>query len=696
MKYLIKTEYPFWFIIICILLGVVFSIILYFRNKNFNFTPSIKKILFGIRFISISIIAFLLLSPLIEHLTRKIEKPIIIIAQDNSESICLNKDSSFYRTQYLKNLNGFIEQLKEKYDVKTYSFGNTVLEKDTFHFSDKLTDISLIMDELKSVYANRNIGALVLATDGIYNKGKNPLYMTDFADFPIYSMALGDTTIYKDIRISSVNHNKSAFMGNKFPVEIVVQAKKCNGKTSKLSIIKDKEILYSQILDFNSEIKTQRVFLELDANKSGLQKYNVIIDPIDGEISTLNNYQSFYIDISDKKQNILILYHAPDPDISTIKQFLEQNDNYQVSVFQAADFTGSITNYHTIILHQLPSKTYPIKKILESNKTFNIPILYILGEKSDIAAFNLQLTGLQIITNNKNSLNEARPVINSAFPLFSIEHDLVEITDDLPPLDAPFGNYKTAKSTNTLFFQNINAVPTQIPLILFNNTNNTKIAVIAGTGIWKWKLMNYQKNQNYDIIQNLIKKTIQYLSVTSEKGLFRISNTTRFNEYEQIEFNAEVYNQSDELINTPEVTMNIYNKENKIYPFTFNKTSNAYHLNSGIMPAGEYKYEGKVKIGDSTYTKKGFFYIIALNKESITTEANHKLLYNIAHNNNGQLYYPSQFDLLLKEINKRDDIKSVSYNQKQYIDLINLFWVFVIILILLSSEWFLRKWTGNY
>ena len=81
------------------------------------------------------------------------------------------------------------------------------------------------------------------------------------------------------------------------------------------------------------------------------------------------------------------------------------------------------------------------------------------------------------------------------------------------------------------------------------------------------------------------------------------------------------------------------------------------------------EYEGKVKIGDSTYTKKGFFYIIALNKESITTEANHKLLYNIAHNNNGQLYYPSQFDLLLKEINKWDDIKSVSYNQKQYIDL---------------------------
>jgi len=210
------------------------------------------------------------------------------------------------------------------------------------------------------------------------------------------------------------------------------------------------------------------------------------------------------------------------------------------------------------------------------------------------------------------------------------------------------------------------------------------------------ELYNFIADTEYLKRQNLIKKIIQYLSVTTEKGLFRISHNTNFKEYDQIEFNAEVYNQSDELINSPEVTINIYNKENKVYPFTFNKTTNAYHLDAGIMPAGEYRYEGKVKIGDSTYTQKGIYHILELNKESITTEADHKLLYNIANKNNGTLFYPSQFNLLLKAINQRDDIKSVSYTQKQYTDLINLFGVFIFILILLSCEWFVRKWTGNY
>lgn len=696
MKYHITTEYSLWILLFCILLGAIVSLILYYKNNRYNFSPKIKKILFIIRFISVLFISFLLLSPLVEHLSRRVEKPIIIIAQDNSTSICINKDSTYYRTEYIEELKKIIETLKEKYEVKTYSFGSSVRENTNFDFTEKLTDISLFLDELKSQYSNRNIGAFILASDGIYNKGRNPLYMTDFANFPIYSIALGDTTIYKDLLISGIKHNKTAYLGNKFPVEITLQAKKCKGDASKLTIKKENNTLYEKTFDFTTDIKTQSVFLELDADKTGLQHYSVSLEPLTNEITKANNYQSFYIDVSDQKQNILILYHSPDPDIATIKQALEQNENYKVTVFNVADFSEAVNSYNAIILHQLPSKIYPVKKIIESIKTSDIPVLFILGEQSDIAAFNFLKTGLQIINNNKSSINEAHPVIHSDFPLFTIDDDLIQFTEELPPLYAPFGNFKTSNSSNNLFDQKIGSVTTKYPLILFNEINKTRVGIICGTGIWKWKLMNYQKKQNHDIVNNLIRKIVQYISATADKGLFKISSNTNYNENENIEMNAEVYNKSHELINTPEVTLVIFNDENKKYPFTFNKTSNAYHLDAGIFPAGKYRYEGNVKIGDSIYTNKGIFNVIELNKESIVTTANHKLLYNIANNNNGKLFYPKQMELLLKEIQNREDIKPVSYTQKKYTDFINIFWVFVFILILISSEWFLRKWSGNY
>jgi len=696
MSFTVITEYPLWLIIFCILLGAAISLLLYYRNNNYNFVPKLKKTLAAIRFIAVTIIAFLLLSPLVKSSTRHVEKPVIIIAQDNSESILINKDSAFYRKQYVENLNKFIKELGSKYEVKTYAFGDKVSERTNFDFKEKLTNISAFFDEFKTRYSNRNVGALVLASDGIYNKGKNPVYATDFASFPIYTIALGDTTIYKDLLISKINYNKNAFLGNKFPVEIVVTANKCKGNTSKLTVIKGNETVFTKILDFTTNSNTQTIFLEIEAKQAGLQRYHVSLEPVVGEVTTSNNSQDFFVEIFDQKQKILILANSPDPDIAVIKESLEKNENYEVTSALADDFTKPVTGYNLVILHQLPSVTNNISKIFESIKSAGIPVIFVLGAQSNFITFNGFRTGLNIITNSKTLMNEALPVINNEFPLFMISDDLKKLSVDLPPLYAPFGTYKTSNSANILFYQKIGAVATKQPLIMFDQFDKAKICVIAGTGIWKWKLSDYLQHQNHDIFNSLVNKVAQYVAVTEDKGFFRISGNTNFYENEDVEFNAEVYNESYELINTPDVNFTVSDNQNKKYLFVFSKTSNAYHLNAGAFPVGEYRYEGKVKVGDKSYSKTGVFNVLALNIESLSTTADHKTLYNIAHKHNGKLFYPNQFDELLKAIEARDDIKSVSYTQTRFNEIVNLFWVFLIILILLSAEWFLRKWSGNY
>src|SRR4051812_47331046 len=121
------TEQPLWFLIFCILLGVVFAWLLY-RNdaRSMELSSLLRRLLFALRFIFITVLSFLLLSPLLKTLTRQTEKPIIIIAQDNSESIIVNKDSSFYKNEYAQKMNALTEQLKKKFDVHTVSFGDRV------------------------------------------------------------------------------------------------------------------------------------------------------------------------------------------------------------------------------------------------------------------------------------------------------------------------------------------------------------------------------------------------------------------------------------------------------------------------------------------------------------------------------------------------------------------------------------------
>jgi hypothetical protein len=101
-------------------------------------------------------------------------------------------------------------------------------------------------------------------------------------------------------------------------------------------------------------------------------------------------------------------------------------------------------------------------------------------------------------------------------------------------------------------------------------------------------------------------------------------------------------------------------------------------------------------VGNKLFTETGEFSVKALNIENINTLANHNLLYNLAVNNGGEMVYPDQLNYLATMINNREDIKTITYTQKRYAELLNFPWILIVILSLLAAEWFMRKRSGGY
>jgi len=118
--------------------------------------------------------------------TEIIDKPLIIFAQDNSLSIVLSKDSAFYRNDYPDLVRKLQENLGKTYDVSMLSFGDRIAPELKTSFSEKITDISSVMEEVNTRYSNRNIGALIIATDGIFNRGSNPFYAAQRSGSGLY------------------------------------------------------------------------------------------------------------------------------------------------------------------------------------------------------------------------------------------------------------------------------------------------------------------------------------------------------------------------------------------------------------------------------------------------------------------------------------------------------------------------------
>jgi len=72
------------------------------------------------------------------------------------------------------------------------------------------------------------------------------------------------------------------------------------------------------------------------------------------------------------------------------------------------------------------------------------------------------------------------------------------------------------------------------------------------------------------------------------------------------------------------------------------------------------------------------------------------MLYQLASRSGGNFYLPEQTSQLIEEINNSNQLKPQSYFQEMINELLNLRWLFFVFLLLLSLEWFLRKYWGIY
>jgi hypothetical protein len=669
--------------------------ILYYKEVKNEFSVTLKWFLAVFRTIAITLISFLLLNPMLKSTTRHSEKPIIIFAQDNSQSIVSGNDSAYYRNQYNEKIKSMLEGISSTYIIDKFTFGEAIDKEYKPDYSDKLTDIAGLFENLSEQFAGQNIGALILASDGIYNKGINPLYSLDKLNYPVYTIALGDTNVKKDIILFKVNYNRIAYLNNEFPVQILIKADKAMNSVSELTISKKDSVIYRKPVHIGTDNFFETSDVHLKADKPGLQRYTVRLKGVDGEMSMSNNYQDIFIDILEDRQKIVILAQAPHPDVSAIKQALISNQNYVVEDYIIDKFDKKIEGYNLIILHNLPSTVYNLNDITQSVLQHHIPVLYIIGRQSNLVQFNKLNTGMLIRT-DQVIFNEANPDINKEFSLFNLSSDTHDAIAGFPPLISPYGNSIIQPHVNILFFQRIGTVITAEPQLAMSQTSDSKIGVIYGNGIWKWRLTDYAKSGNHNAFDEIINKTIQYLSIEEDKSLFKVYCKNNFRENEDVELDAEVYNENYEFLNGQDISISITDSKNNKYSFVFNNSDSAYFLNAGKFQVDRYSYSARVQVKEKIYTDQGEFTVSPLTVEKVNLVANHNLLYNIARNSGGFIVYPDSLNDLTEKIKNSENIKTIVSSRKSFTELLNFPALLMILILLFAAEWFVRKRAGAY
>lgn len=679
-----SLEYSAWWLIVIMVVSGSLAWLLYSGRNLWN--KRMRLLLGSLRFVVVFLVLFLLLKPKLTSVNSFKEKPVFPIVVDNSESVALafkNQEEIKATVEVIQNK---LQALGFESDIVT--FDRTVQSVDSFLFNHTRSNISQLLSEIEKMTFSKKPDGILLLTDGIYNSGISPNYLTYRSKISV--LGLGDTIPRKDIAIQSVQNNSIAFFGNKFTLSVAIQAIEYAGSEAELLLKGEKGIIERKKIKINDNFWTGKIDFLIPAQAKGFHKYTAEIVRLKEESNLLNNKFNTYIDVVDDRENILLVANAPHPNIKAIRSALSKKENVHFEVFIPSLSEAKSTSYNLVIFHNCALGEMPEAQKYVSEKT---SLLYITGSNSDYGRFNSENGLLEIVSRNEKDQIQATP--NAAFSTFSINENVENTFAKLPPVEVPFGELKLNNGVEIALFQKINGIQSGKPLLIFGQSTR-KAGVLLTDGLWLWRMYEAQESGKSEVVDELITKTVQYLSSKEDKRKFRIYPHQReYEEGETPQIESELYNDLYEEVYGQKTSLKLSNLGSKTNVFEFTPMDGNSSLTLPVLPAGVYKVDAKTNYTGKELNATTEFIIKERQLEALDLRANHALLRELASKNDGKFYAWQDRDRLLKSLDKQQAIP-VWKSQEKTRNLIEEKWYYFLIVAFVCAEWIIRRYTGGY
>ena len=685
---------PIWMIALSLLAGLAAATVLYLRNKKQHYGKALTAILFALRTLIVGLMVLLLFNPLIRQKFSTVEMPTVIVAHDNSSSVVLCKDSVFYKNDYQTQFEAFRNELNADFQTDEYLFGEEVRDFDRIDFSDQLTDLSSLMSALNRRYYKRNVGAVLLFSDGIYNRGFEPELLAENFPYPIHTVVLGDTIAYPDLAVRDVHYNKVVSPGATFPVRVTVAARDLAGRKAQLTLKESGNLIEKRDIEIPSNRFSKEIDFMLDATKKGVMALDIEVSGIEGEEQLLNNVRHIYIEVLDQKYKLLCVAASPHPDLAALRSVL--NDNYEVDFCFGKETLPEFSNYDLVVLHQVPSASTDFNALKSQlDKNVKLPLFFIVGNDTDRDMLNKLQNVFALQPGATNTLMDIKAHQNTAFSTFTFDAKSEQIISKYPPLALPHTEINVLKSHDDLLLQEVMGLKSGLPLLSFAR-DGRKMAFLFGTNIWRWRLFEYYQSKNHDVFDEMFSKSLKYLLLSANDGSAVYAKETYYSN-EPVMITVELRNPNNELVTDPDMTIQIDNKlTGETYDYTFSKRDHDYELNAGLLPEGLYTFKVQAQMGERHVGVNGSFSVVAIGIEAQQLTADADRMRTLARLTNGNCYNARQLDQLAADLRNDTRITSVEHHESRFEDLIHSKWIFFVLIGLAAVEWVLRKMFGSY
>lgn len=705
-----KINLNFSFNYIYFVIGLI--LLIFYSIYVYKFTlPPVQKFkrffLITLRSAGIVLLLFIFFEPVVTVTQKIIQTPTNLFYIDKSRSIKIED-----KTKRLATIKNLIEEIKSsnlKGDNKFYSFGSSIkrLSKDSLSFlkfDEPSTDFSEIFKNINQT--KDNISSVIVISDGVITQGSTPIYTAQKLDIPVFTVGIGDSTKRNDVEIKNVLHNDFIYAETPTTIIATILNKGFADKSSIVTLLENNKIIEQKNLTLDkSGVNT--VSFDYTPQTSGEKKLSIKAENLEGEASYQNNQRIFYINVLSNKTNILIISGSPSTDFTFIKNSLSEDKNLKVNSlvqinagnFLEQNVNQKLDSASVIFLIGFPTNTTSdefYNRLVNKLEKHNTPLFLILNadvsvNKLEKIKFDLPFN-VQKIENNYMSVQPDISANESTNPL--IEGNSLSEWNNLPPVNQPFTILTVNPESKILSKVRLGNVPRNNPLIITRNFGSKRSIAIIAKDIWRWKLQT--ANKSLSLFDRFIINSTRWLNAPEDNKRVKIYTLKKFySGGEPIEFAAQVYDESFNSVNNAEVKVEINGKDFK-NTLTLNSVGNGLYEGSiSLNKNGDYTFNGSANLdGQTIGSDNGNFNIGDIDIELTDSRMNYELLNNLANQTHGKYFSPEDINSLIQQIN---ELNLKSSKEKLLTSEIRLWsdeWLLIIVIMLFSVEWFIRKRSG--
>lgn len=677
----------------------------------------LRVVLTVTRSIVLLLLVFIIFEATLNFLFQKENPPILAVAVDNSASMTIT-DSDGSRQDILKGVltDDVFDELAKNFDIKFYTLSNNVElyspnRGDSLSFLGDATNIRQGLEKIKTDNVVDNLTNILLISDGNYNEGGNPVRFADELGVPIHTIGVGSADPVTDVAIANVEANPFTYADQSTPVQVTVRNSGFDKLSIPVELRRDDAILTRQTIELGPSPSEQTITLDFTPTDIGRQKLTVGVPQQAGERIVENNSRSFYIDVFKSKLQILLIAGSVSPDISFMKRIL-QNDRYDISslihkqngqFYEKMPASNELGEVDVFIFLDFPMRGVNqafLQNLLAAIQAKKQPILYILGLNTSLA--EAEKFSEFIPLQNAGMLSKSLEVSVQLSPL-GANHPIMQVSQDpvtsqsiwqqVPPVFSPLIVRQLAPGSEVLAYAQAEQQQNRLlPLIAIRTNGAHKSAALFADQLWRWDFMMRGINRSEDVYSRLLQNLIRWFETNRSESLVRVTmDKTQYHFGDPIDIKIDVFDENLNPVDKADVRVSLKSGQANEEFAAQSQGNGKYHTLLQAPQPNDYQAVVSARIdGRQLGEETVLFSVGEYSAELTDIQAQPMVLQSLSRVTGGQFVPADSTQKLLGNIHGEKTITPLNIENELWNNKI----ILVLILFLLTLEWFIRKRRG--